>query len=99
MEYFRDLLHGMFFKGDNMKKSHKGCCRVFWKSKLNGEITWEDGLSYDESMENTLMIPIFRDGKFIENLGTHNPLNGETKLDEEEIDGAEEEEEEEEEQE
>ena len=26
-----------------------------------------------------------RDGKFIENLGTHNPLNGETKLDEEAI--------------
>ena len=26
-----------------------------------------------------------RDGKFIENLGTHNPLNGETKLNEEAI--------------
>ena len=26
-----------------------------------------------------------RDGKFIENLGTHNPLTGETKLDEEAI--------------
>ena len=26
-----------------------------------------------------------RDGKFIETLGTHNPLNGETKLDEEAI--------------
>ena len=26
-----------------------------------------------------------RDGKFIETLGTHNPLNGETKLDEEDI--------------
>jgi nicotinamide phosphoribosyltransferase len=52
--------------GDNMKKSHKGCCRVFWKSKLDNEITYEDGLTYDESMDNNLMVPIFRDGQFIE---------------------------------
>jgi nicotinamide phosphoribosyltransferase len=52
--------------GDNMKKSHKGCCQVFWRDKLNGKITYEDGLTYDESMENTLMRPIFRDGKFVE---------------------------------
>ena len=52
--------------GESMKKSHKGCCRVFWRSKMNNEITWEDGLTYDESMEYTLMTPIFRDGKFLD---------------------------------
>ena len=52
--------------GDNMKKSHKGCCRVFWKSKLDGEITYEDNLTYEESLKNNLMVPIFRDGAFIE---------------------------------
>jgi nicotinamide phosphoribosyltransferase len=52
--------------GDNMKKSHKGCCRVFWKNKLNGDIAYEDNLTYDESLENSLMTPIFRDGKFVD---------------------------------
>ena len=52
--------------GDNMKKSHKGCCRVFWRSKMYNEITYEDGLTYDESMDNNLMVPIFRDGVFVE---------------------------------
>ena len=52
--------------GESMKKSHKGCCRVFWRSKLDGEITWEDGLTYEESLKNNLMVPIFRDGKFLD---------------------------------
>ena len=51
--------------GDSMKKSHKGCCRVFWKSKMDGEITYEDGLDYEESLKGSLMRPIFRNGKFV----------------------------------
>jgi nicotinamide phosphoribosyltransferase len=52
--------------GESMKKSHKGCCRVFWRSKLDGEITYEDNLTYEESLRDNLMVTIFRDGKFIE---------------------------------
>jgi nicotinamide phosphoribosyltransferase len=52
--------------GDNMKKSQRGACRVFWRNKLNGEITYEDGLTYEESLDNNLMTPIFRDGKFVD---------------------------------
>lgn len=66
MPIFKDPKTDREAGGDNMKKSHKGCCRVFWRDKLNGEISYEDGLTYDESMENTLMRPIFRNGKFIE---------------------------------
>ena len=66
MPIFKDPKTDREAGGDNMKKSHKGCCRVFWKSKLDNEITYEDGLTYDESMENSLMVPIFRDGKFVD---------------------------------
>jgi nicotinamide phosphoribosyltransferase len=59
--------------GDNMKKSQRGACRVFWRNKLNGEITYEDGLTYEESLDNNLMTPIFRDGKFVD--GTEVTLN------------------------
>ena len=52
--------------GDNMKKSHKGCCRVYWTNKLNGDIACEDGLTYDESLIDSLMVPIFKDGKFVD---------------------------------
>jgi nicotinamide phosphoribosyltransferase len=66
MPIFKDPKTDREAGGDNMKKSHKGCCRVFWKSKLDNEITYEDGLTYDESMDNNLMVPIFRDGVFVE---------------------------------
>ena len=49
-----------------MKKSQRGACRVFWRNKLNGDITYEDGLTYDESLIDNLMTPIFRDGKFVD---------------------------------
>jgi nicotinamide phosphoribosyltransferase len=52
--------------GDNMKKSQRGACRVFWRNKLDGEITYEDGLTYEESLDNNLMTPIFRDGRFVD---------------------------------
>ena len=66
MPIFKDPKTDRENGGDNMKKSHKGCCRVYWTNKLNGKIGYEDGLTYDESMENSLMRPIFRDGKFVE---------------------------------
>ena len=52
--------------GDGFKKSQRGACRVFWKNKLDNEITYEDGLTYEESLVDNLMAPIFRDGKFID---------------------------------
>ena len=47
--------------GDNMKKSHKGCCRVTLDEATN-ELVCTDGLTWNESMVNNLMVPIFRDG-------------------------------------
>ena len=51
--------------GDGFKKSQRGACRVFWRDKLNKKITYEDNLTYEESLNQNLMEPIFRDGKFI----------------------------------
>lgn len=51
--------------GHGFKKSQKGCCRVFWRSKLDNLLTYEDGLTYEESLKDNLMVPIFRDGKFL----------------------------------
>jgi nicotinamide phosphoribosyltransferase len=49
--------------GENMKKSHKGCVRVFYDE--NGNLTCEDGLTYAEAQKDTLMDVIFRDGKLL----------------------------------
>lgn len=49
--------------GENMKKSHKGCVRVFYDE--NGEMAFEDGLTYEEAKKNTLLEPVFRDGKLL----------------------------------
>ena len=51
--------------GQGFKKSQKGCCRVFWRDKMSNLLTYEDGLTYEESLKDNLMAPIFRDGKFI----------------------------------
>ena len=51
--------------GGNFKKSQKGCCAVFWRDKWNKEITYKDGLTWDESMQDTLMETIFKDGKMV----------------------------------
>lgn len=48
--------------GDGFKKSQRGACRVFLK---DGELTYEDGLTYEESLKNNIMRPIFRDGKLL----------------------------------
>ena len=48
--------------GDGFKKSQRGACRVFLK---DGELTYEDGLTYEESLKNNIMRPIFRDGTLL----------------------------------
>lgn len=48
--------------GEGFKKSQRGACRVFLK---DGELTYEDGLTYEESLKNNIMQPIFRDGKLL----------------------------------
>ena len=48
--------------GDGFKKSQRGACRVFLK---DGELTYEDGLTYEESLKNNIMQPVFRDGKLL----------------------------------
>lgn len=49
--------------GESLKKSQKGCCRVFYNEK--GEITYEDNLTYEDSMKDTLMEVVFKDGKLV----------------------------------
>lgn len=46
------------------KKSHKGCVRVFYDA--DGNMTCEDQLTYEESLKNSLMRVIFRNGEMIE---------------------------------
>ena len=48
--------------GDGFKKSQRGACRVFLK---DGELTYEDGLTYEESLKNNIMQPVFRDGELL----------------------------------
>lgn len=48
--------------GDGFKKSQRGACRVFLK---DGELAYEDGLTYEESLKNNIMQPVFRDGKLL----------------------------------
>ena len=48
--------------GDGFKKSQRGACRVFLK---DGELTYEDGLTYEESLKNNIMQPVLRDGKLL----------------------------------
>ena len=51
--------------GGNFKKSQKGCCSVIWKDKWNKKVTYVDGLTWEESMQDTLMETIFKDGKMV----------------------------------
>lgn len=51
--------------GGNFKKSQKGCCSVFWRDKWNKKITYVDGLTWEESMQDTLMETVFKDGKMV----------------------------------
>lgn len=51
--------------GGNFKKSQKGCCAVNWRDKWTKDITYVDGLTWDEAMEDTLMETVFKDGKLV----------------------------------
>lgn len=51
--------------GGHFKKSQKGCCSVIWKDKWTGDITYVDGMTWDESIKDTLMKPVFKDGKMV----------------------------------
>jgi nicotinamide phosphoribosyltransferase len=51
--------------GGHFKKSQKGCCSVIWKDKWTGDITYVDGMTWDESIKDTLMKPVFKDGKIL----------------------------------
>ena len=63
--------------GQGFKKSQKGCCRVF--INRNGDLDYIDGLTYQESLNNNLMKPIFKNGKFVKKeetlTGIRNRLN------------------------
>jgi len=64
--------------GGNFKKSQKGCCSVIWKDKWKKEITYVDGLTWEESMRDTLMETVFKDGKMVKEetlAGIRNRLN------------------------
>ena len=52
--------------GHGFKKSQKGACRVFWRDKMTNTLTYEDGLTYEESLNDNLMRPVFRDGIILE---------------------------------
>ena len=52
--------------GHGFKKSQKGACRVFWRGKMTNTLTYEDGLAYEESLNDNLMRPVFRDGMILE---------------------------------
>lgn len=51
--------------GGNFKKSQKGCCSVIWRDKWTKRLTYIDGLTWDESMQNTLMETVFKDGNMV----------------------------------
>lgn len=47
-----------------VKKSHKGCCKVF--RDKDGEISFIDGLDFNEDLKtDNLLIPVFKDGKML----------------------------------
>lgn len=65
MPVFKDPKTDRTSGGGNFKKSQKGCCSVIWKDKWNKETTYVDGLNWEESMQDTLMETIFKDGKMV----------------------------------
>lgn len=53
--------------GGHFKKSQKGCCSVIWKDKWTKEITYVDGLTWDEacSDQSNKLKTVFKDGKLV----------------------------------
>lgn len=63
-------------KESSFKKSQKGCVKVYKDEKDN--LQYKDELTWKESQENNLLVPVFKDGKLLieENLSTiRNRLN------------------------
>lgn len=48
--------------GAGFKKSQKGCCRVF---EQDGTLMYEDQLTYEGSLKDTLLVPVFKDGELL----------------------------------
>lgn len=53
--------------GGHFKKSQKGCCSVIWKDKWTKEITYVDGLTWDEACgdQSNKLKTVFKDGKLV----------------------------------
>lgn len=49
--------------GAGFKKSHKGCCRIF--KGEDGKLHCQDNLTYEDSLKDTEMIEVFRDGELL----------------------------------
>ena len=65
MPVFKDPKTDRDAGGGNFKKSQRGCCAVYWRDKWAKKVTYEDGLTWDEAMQDTLMRTIFKDGKMV----------------------------------
>ena len=65
MPVFKDPKTDRDAGGGNFKKSQRGCCAVYWRDKWAKKATYEDGLTWDEAMQDTLMRTIFKDGKMV----------------------------------
>ena len=50
-------------EGAGFKKSHKGCCRIF--KGEDGKLHCQDNLTYEDSLKNTEMIEVFRNGELL----------------------------------
>lgn len=46
----------------NFKRSQRGCCNVY---RLEGEIRYSDGLTWEEAQGNNLLRTVFADGKMV----------------------------------
>lgn len=49
--------------GSGFKKSQKGCCRVFYDEY--DRLKYIDNLTYKDSLKNTELIPVFRNGELL----------------------------------
>ena len=67
MPVFKDPKTDRENGGGNFKKSQKGCCSVFWKDESKNDITYIDGLTWDEAVSdsNNMLKTIFKDGKIV----------------------------------
>ena len=65
MPIYKDPKTDREIGGGNFKKSQKGCCSIIWRDKWSKRVTYIDELTWEESMKNTLMETIFKDGKMV----------------------------------